>query len=164
MAFRRRSGCTRSNRIWKKRGIVVRRGGDFDEWDLQIRSGLLSSARLLMAVEEHGQGRQLVRLRVCPQYWEPGLALTLPFIALTIGAGIAGAWTACAAVCMMAALFTLGTVQECEAAMAEFETVLRPSVKSESSAKLIPFDEASKDVSGQSATPYWLLTSRALAL
>jgi hypothetical protein len=62
----------------KERGIVIRRGGDFDEWDLQIRGGLLGSARLLMTVEEHGQGRQLVRMRLWPQYARPGLALAVP--------------------------------------------------------------------------------------
>ncbi len=41
----------------KERGAVVHRGGDFDDWDLQIRGGLLGSARLQIAIEEHGQGR-----------------------------------------------------------------------------------------------------------
>ncbi|MDQ3244132.1 MAG: glycosyltransferase [Gemmatimonadota bacterium] len=44
------------------------RGGDFDRWDLQVRGGALGSARVLMAIEEHGAGRQLVRYRIDPKF------------------------------------------------------------------------------------------------
>jgi GT2 family glycosyltransferase len=47
-------------------GAVVRNGGGFDRWDLEARGGPLGSARLLMAVEEHGQGQQMVRARIWP--------------------------------------------------------------------------------------------------
>lgn len=39
-------------------------GGDFDPWDLEIRGGMMGRARLLMAVEEHGHGKQQIRFRV----------------------------------------------------------------------------------------------------
>ncbi len=48
-------------------GVVVKRGGDFDRWDLEVRGGLLGSARMLHAVEEHGSGRQMARFRVWPK-------------------------------------------------------------------------------------------------
>jgi O-antigen biosynthesis protein len=130
----------------KERGIVIRRGGDFDDWDLQIRGGLLGSARLLMTVEEHGQGRQLVRMRLWPQYARPGLALAVPFAGLSLAAGMVGAWVACSLVGVIALLFAWGTVQECEAAMAEIESALRPSVDSELPVNVISFEEA--DLSG----------------
>lgn len=44
-------------------GSVIRSGGDWDRWDLQVRGGLMGGARLRVAVEEHGAGKQLVRLR-----------------------------------------------------------------------------------------------------
>ncbi|MEN6484193.1 MAG: glycosyltransferase, partial [Syntrophobacteraceae bacterium] len=37
---------------------VVLRGGDYDRWDLELRGGLLGCVRVLMAVEEHGGGKQ----------------------------------------------------------------------------------------------------------
>jgi GT2 family glycosyltransferase len=46
---------------------VVLRGGDFDDWDLEIRGGVMGAVRLRMAVEEHGDGKQLVRVRAWPR-------------------------------------------------------------------------------------------------
>src|SRR5207249_3661610 len=44
-------------------GRIVRCGTDFDRWDLEVGGGSLGSARLSAAVEHHGDGRQLVRIR-----------------------------------------------------------------------------------------------------
>jgi GT2 family glycosyltransferase len=49
-------------------GVVVRRGGNFDGWDIEVRAGLFGSARLLHAIEEHGGGKQLARFRVWPRW------------------------------------------------------------------------------------------------
>ena len=46
---------------------VVRYGGDYDRWDLEILGGMFGSARMLMAVEDHGAGTQLVRIRSWPR-------------------------------------------------------------------------------------------------
>jgi GT2 family glycosyltransferase len=65
-------------------GAVIRSGGDWDRWDLQLRGGLLGGARLRLAIEEHGGGRQLVRVRSWPH--APGAAILLG----TLVAAIAG--------------------------------------------------------------------------
>lgn len=49
-------------------GAITSRGGDFDHWDLEVAGGLAGFARMLMAIEEHGGGRQLVRYRIEPQF------------------------------------------------------------------------------------------------
>lgn len=95
---------------------VVRRGGDFDDWDLEIRGGLLGAVRLRMVAEEHGQGRQLVRWKVSPKYTEIGLAIFSVLIAISVGAGIARAWTACVTVGVIGLVLGLSILQECEAA------------------------------------------------
>ncbi len=70
-------------------GAPVEAGGDWDRWDLQVRGGILGSARLRMAVEEHGAGRQLARFRVWPR-------LSRGFVALaavaTVPAAVLGDW------------------------------------------------------------------------
>ncbi|HEY8783893.1 MAG TPA: glycosyltransferase [Mucilaginibacter sp.] len=44
----------------------VKRGSDFDRWDLQARNSLFSISRGLLTIEEHGSGKQLVRFRIWP--------------------------------------------------------------------------------------------------
>jgi GT2 family glycosyltransferase len=49
-------------------GAIVASGGDYDAWDLEVRGGLLGGARVFMATEEHGAGKQMVRFRVRPRW------------------------------------------------------------------------------------------------
>ena len=64
-------------------GVRVYRGGDWDRHDLELRLGLFCTARVVMAVEEHGSC-QVVRLRCWPR-------LTPAVNALTFGSlGLAG--------------------------------------------------------------------------
>jgi hypothetical protein len=48
--------------------VGVLRGGDFDRWDLEVRGGMFGGARTLAGVEEHGGGRQMVRVRGRPRF------------------------------------------------------------------------------------------------
>jgi GT2 family glycosyltransferase len=65
---------------------LVTRGGDFDRWDLEIRGGLLGGIRTRLGVEEHGAGKQLLRLRSWPVFSQAGLAIAGMFVALAAGA------------------------------------------------------------------------------
>jgi O-antigen biosynthesis protein len=60
-------------------GARVHRGGPYDRWDLELPGGALGSTRVLVSVEEHGRGRQLVRSRawprVSPAAWRVGLVV-----------------------------------------------------------------------------------------
>ena len=81
------------------RCMTVRRGGDFDRWDIHVRVGPLAAARVRVAVEEHGHGRQLVRYRVWPRWsrllpplvglltlWLAGSMGESPYLVVGIGA------------------------------------------------------------------------------
>lgn len=48
-------------------GAVVKPGDDFDSWDLEVVGGMFGSARLLMAIEDHGAGTQFVRSQTWPR-------------------------------------------------------------------------------------------------
>jgi GT2 family glycosyltransferase len=48
-------------------GGFVRSGGPFDRWDLDLRAAALGGVKIRTAVEEHGEGRQLLRARVWPR-------------------------------------------------------------------------------------------------
>jgi hypothetical protein len=46
----------------------VRRGGNWDRWDLEVRTGWFGRVRTLMAIEEHGSGCQYLRFRLVPRH------------------------------------------------------------------------------------------------
>ena len=106
-------------------GALPLRGGDYDHWDLEVRGGLLGSARMFAAVEYHGDGRQLLRIRSWPRCSVAGLALTLLFVALSLCAAHDQAWQACWALGVVASLLVARTIHECAAATAAFLTAVR---------------------------------------
>jgi GT2 family glycosyltransferase len=93
-------------------GTPVVPGGGFDRWDLEARGGMLGAARLLMTVEEHGAGRQLLRFRIRPR----ATAWTGGVVALAAGvsvlAALSGAVAAAAAVGVIGGLIVLRSLAE----------------------------------------------------
>jgi len=106
-------------------GALPLRGGDFDPWDLEVHGGPLGSARMFAAVEYHGDGRQLLRIRSWPRCSAAAVALTLTFAALCAGAAHDQAWNACFALGAVALLVASRTIHECAAATAAFLTATR---------------------------------------
>src|SRR2546423_6832639 len=51
----------------RAQGALPLRGGDYDPWDLEVRGGLLGSARMFAAVEYHRDGRPPVGIRSWPR-------------------------------------------------------------------------------------------------
>jgi hypothetical protein len=75
-------------------GVAAHLGGDFDDWDLEMRGGLFGSSRLSLAVEEHGGGKQLFRFRIRPRPSPWGLAGAGMFSLIAILSAVDGAWFA----------------------------------------------------------------------
>src|SRR5438876_5770599 len=99
-------------------GASVLRGGRHARWDLEVRGGFFGAARLLMGVEEHSGGKQLIRLRWWPFVPVRGPLLTLVFAGLTFGATRDHAWVAATVLGAGALLFAWRTLEQCTAAMA----------------------------------------------
>jgi hypothetical protein len=72
-------------------GGVVTTGGDYDAWDLEVPGGMLGGARVLMATEEHGAGKQLLRFRVWPRWSVLGIIPAVIFAAISLGSFTDGA-------------------------------------------------------------------------
>jgi GT2 family glycosyltransferase len=104
---------------------VVMRGGDYDRWDLELRGGLLGCVRVLMAIEEHGGGKQMAWFRAWPRCAPAGIVITLLFAALSAGAALHGAWIACGVLNFMALLLMMRVFKECSSAMASVAYVLQ---------------------------------------
>ena len=93
----------------RARGFIVARGGNTDEWDLDVRGGVLGSLRARFALEEHGAGKQLVRLHT--RLRTPSLATgaTAVCAVLALGAALGGAVVAATALGLAAALLVWRT-------------------------------------------------------
>jgi O-antigen biosynthesis protein len=103
-------------------GAYVRRGDNFNRWDLEVRGGILGKVRTLMTIEEHGAGKQFVRFRSWPRYSATGLVLTLLFAALFTGAMLSQTWHAAVILGGVTILLIVEMLLECATAM---ETLLR---------------------------------------
>ena len=66
-------------------------GGPTDRWDLEVVGGLFGGARVLLGVEEHGQGRQYLKARLSPHVRVRILAqVAIIFLLLSIAAVASG--------------------------------------------------------------------------
>ena len=103
--------------VLRDMGASVSRGGDFDRWDLQVRAGLLGAARLLLVIEEHGQGRQYVRMRLWPVAQALPLVVASLFAVLASVAALDLRWATWALLNIPAIVLLGRTLYECAAAM-----------------------------------------------
>ncbi len=64
--------------------MCVWRGGDFDPWDLTLRGGAFGGVRIHLGIEEHGAGKQLIRIGVKPVFPVPWVVLLLSLLAMGV--------------------------------------------------------------------------------
>jgi len=108
-------------------GAVVRSGGDYDAWDMEVRGGLFGSARLLMATEEHGAGRQMVRYRLRPGWNRFAVLLILMFVVISAGSAADGAWFTSAFSALFAILASASLLADSGFAYGTVSAALRES-------------------------------------
>jgi GT2 family glycosyltransferase len=96
----------------RRAGAVVRRGGEFSRWDLELQGGLLGGARVLLSVEDLCPGQQLVRFRSWPWLGGWGLGLVGLFTALAAGAAAEKAWAAGGVLAIAGVWLILRTLRE----------------------------------------------------
>jgi O-antigen biosynthesis protein len=63
----------------RQAGARIVRGGPYDRWDIEISGGAAGGVRMLVALEDHGRGRQLQRCRIWP---------VIPASILRLGTGL----------------------------------------------------------------------------
>jgi hypothetical protein len=99
-----------------QRGAIAVYGGPYDDWDLCIRGGLLGTLRLRMAVEEHGQGRQLFRFMLMPVWFRVGGWIAIALAGVALVAILNGAFAAYVVLALAAIALELGILHDCGAA------------------------------------------------
>jgi len=109
----------------RARGAVVMRGNEHSRWDLQVWGGLFGAVRTRMAIEEHGNGKQLIRLRLCPRV-NRLTPITLAVLGpLSFAAAADHAWTASAFLALLVVLQVSRNLLDVAAAMASCVDALR---------------------------------------
>jgi glycosyltransferase involved in cell wall biosynthesis len=108
-------------------GAVVTPGGAYDAWDLEVRGGLLGGVYLLMAVEEHGAGRLMVRYRLRPRWSRIALLCIVLFGLIAIGAVIDGSWITGGISALLAMLVFAWMQADCGFATGTVSAALRES-------------------------------------
>ena len=109
----------------RQAGVRVSRGGEWDRHDLELRLGMLSTARVAMAVEEHG-GWQMVRLRCWPVLAPTVVGLVLATMGL---ASLAWLWQSYGAAAVLAAValsLLVRAAGDAAAVMSAYREVVRP--------------------------------------
>jgi len=103
-------------RVLRRRGAMLLRGGDFDRWDLTVQGGLFGGFRLLAMAEEHGSGKQLLRFRA----WARASPTALAFAAFcglgALGAGLDHAWAAALSLALLGGGVAVTIYGDCAAA------------------------------------------------
>jgi GT2 family glycosyltransferase len=107
-------------------GTAVRRGGPYDSWDLEVRTGAFASARLVGTVEEHGHGHQMVRWKVWPRTSSIGLIGAVTSGVIGVWALAVGAIPAGIAVLVVGALVAVRNLLDAASAVASARAGIRP--------------------------------------
>jgi hypothetical protein len=106
-------------------GAGVHRGGDYDRWDLEVRGGVLGGVRVRLLTEEHGQGRQLIRIRAWPRWPMASLVICVITALLAASAASDGARIATYLFGAVGLICFVAMVTESAAAMAVVRAALR---------------------------------------
>lgn len=129
----------------RDQAAVVVSGGDWDRWDLAVRAGGLGSARLRLAVEEHGSGRQLVRIRWWPRMSLVASAILALLCAVAVAAWLNGAGAVAATAAVLTVLAALRCAYECAVAVATVDAAVHPPPRETEHEQLSPSAPAAAD-------------------
>jgi O-antigen biosynthesis protein len=113
----------------REKGGFATPAGNFSSSDLVVRGGLLGAASLLMTVEEHGQGTQLVRYRVRPVWRRRAWLSALFFGLLALAALMDDARLAGSLLVLTTMLIVLRAFYECAIAMTTIELAIHDQTR-----------------------------------
>jgi GT2 family glycosyltransferase len=116
---------------------VVMRGGDYDHWDLEVRGGLCGVVRVRMAIEEHGGGRQLVRLFSWPRCSPTGFGVSALLATIATLAVIDHVWSVGVILGLGVVWLALHAFWDCAVATASYRQALEQLGNKEGDATVI---------------------------
>jgi O-antigen biosynthesis protein len=136
---------TRLKQIVEQSGTVPVTGGDFDRWDLSIRGGLFGLIRVVVMVEEHGNGRQLFRFRSWPKAPAPAVAILLALATLAVLAALDHAWVAGAFLGAAAGALGFLIYGDCAIAVSQWREAVAEYVRGDPDLSILPRLDPARD-------------------
>ncbi len=130
----------------KAKEHIIVRGGGYDRWDLEVSGGLFGSARLRLALEEHGGGKQLVRFRCWPRSSPTAIALVLLYFSLSVAAMLDQALAAATLLGLAGAFLALSTFVATACSIAPFLEALHDLSCDNSAEALHPTSDSWQNV------------------
>jgi GT2 family glycosyltransferase len=112
-------------------GIVGAAGGGYDDWDLEVQGGMLAGVRMRMAVEEHAEGRQMLRFKMWPRCSASALMILALLAAMSIAAVYDRAWVAAVLLFVISGILGARTLDEGAFAMHKLTNVLTNTAQSD---------------------------------
>ena len=70
----------------------IKKGDVFDNWDIEVKTGLFAKSRCLLTVEEHGAGKEYLKLKCRPVFSVVAFFLPAVFLTLSVLAGFQQQW------------------------------------------------------------------------
>jgi hypothetical protein len=113
----------------RRLGVAVVRGGAVHRWDLEVRGGAIGAARLLMAVEEHGRGRQLLRFAIGRRWASWGLIVAVLALGLAVAAALDRAFGPAVLLAGLSVLISVKAAREGAAASATMAHTVRERLR-----------------------------------
>lgn len=120
----------------------VKRGGVFDNWDMEVRNGLFGKCRSLLTIEEHGMGKQYLKMKCRPVFSKFALFFPILFFSLTTLAVINSEWIVAVVTAIGGIGFTGNLLLSSARAMNNLYVSLKCLSAKEDSEKIIEMVEA----------------------
>ncbi len=102
----------------------VKRGGDFDKWDMQTRNGITSVSRAIFTIEEHGAGKQLLRMKTWTKQSKTFICAFGFFSILAVFAALDKAFVVSATLAVFSLLFFIEYILDTSIAINHFKLSL----------------------------------------
>ena len=97
----------------RTRNTYLRRGGDFDTWDIWLKGGAFGGVRIQMAAEDHAVGKQYLRFRIIP-HWSSLTKFLLFFLIIFVTASVLDrSWYSTITFCSISFLFLVRVISDC---------------------------------------------------
>ena len=95
----------------------TKRGGDFDDWDIQVSNGLFANGKAILTIEEHGGGKQFLHFRTKVSFTLTTWIVVIGLTGFALFSAIEHEWFVSAVIAVLLALTVFRSFYEAATSM-----------------------------------------------